>query len=77
MTKDDVICMADLADCHADGLQFVGKLNGKTWREVRDNYLAVLIAKAEREQIAEMVSNCDPRATPKGIAAAIRARGQG
>ena len=32
---------------------------------------------AEREAIAEMVSNCDPRATPKGIAAAIRARGQG
>lgn len=36
---------------------------------------AALVAAAEREAIAEMVNNCDPRATPKGIAAAIRARG--
>lgn len=32
---------------------------------------------AEREAIADAVSKCDARATPKGIAAAIRARGQG
>jgi hypothetical protein len=38
--------------------------------------LCEMAAAAEREQIAEMVSNCDPRANPKGIAAAIRARGQ-
>lgn len=31
----------------------------------------------EREAIARMVNDCDPRATPKGIAAAIRTRGQG
>lgn len=31
---------------------------------------------AEREAIAEDVSQCDPRANPKGIAAAIRARGK-
>ena len=30
--------------------------------------------KAEREEIADMVRNCDPRATPRGIAAAIRNR---
>ena len=30
--------------------------------------------KAEREEIADMVHNCDPRATPRGIAAAIRNR---
>jgi hypothetical protein len=33
-------------------------------------------ALAEREDIAEMVSNCSLRATPQGIAAAIRTRGQ-
>jgi hypothetical protein len=38
--------------------------------------LIEIAATAEREGIAEMVSNCDPRATPKGIAAAIRARGK-
>jgi len=33
-------------------------------------------AAAEREAIAEMVSNCSLRATPEGIAAAIRTRVQ-
>jgi hypothetical protein len=33
-------------------------------------------ADAEREALADMVANCNPRATPKGIAAAIRARGE-
>ena len=37
--------------------------------------LAYLVAAAEREVIADMVRNCDSRANPKGIAAAIRARG--
>jgi hypothetical protein len=55
MTKDDIIRMADLADYHADSLEFVGKLNGKTWKEVRDNYLAVLVAKAEREACVELI----------------------
>jgi len=32
--------------------------------------------KVEREAIAEMVSNCSLRATPEGIAAAIRTRVQ-
>lgn len=31
---------------------------------------------AEREAIADMVRNCDSRANPKGIAAAIRVRGE-
>jgi len=35
---------------------------------------AKLVAAAEREAIAEMVSNCSLRATPQGIAAAIRTR---
>jgi hypothetical protein len=33
-------------------------------------------AAAEREALADMVANCNPRATPKGIAAALRARGE-
>jgi hypothetical protein len=31
-------------------------------------------AKAEREELADMVRKCDPRATPRGIAAAIKTR---
>ena len=37
---------------------------------------AYLVAAAEREAIADMVRNCDSRANPKGIAAAIRVRGE-
>ena len=62
MTRDDIIRMAREAD-----LEFVTDAI---------EFFANLVAAAEREACAEMVSNCDPRATPKGIAAAIRARGQ-
>ena len=37
---------------------------------------AALVAAAERKDLADVVAKCDPRATPKGIAAAIRARSQ-
>ena len=37
--------------------------------------LIEIAAAAEREAIADLVNQCDQRATPKGIAAAIRARG--
>ena len=82
MTNDDIIRMADLADYHADSLEFVGKLNGKTWKEVRDHYLAVLVAKAEREACANVCDSYDvaddvcSSDTAEGIAIAIRARGQ-
>ena len=33
---------------------------------------AHLVRAQAREEVANMVSSCDPRATPKGIAAAIR-----
>ena len=36
---------------------------------------AALIRAAALEDVANMVGACDPRATPKGIATAIRARG--
>lgn len=37
-----------------------------------ENFAALVRAQA-LEEVADMVSACDPRATPKGIAAAIRA----
>lgn len=33
------------------------------------------IRESERRRIADLVGDCDPRANPQGIAAAIRARG--
>ena len=66
MTRDDIIQMAREAGIPEMAIEgvFIANLDD----------LGRLIA-AEREAIAEMVSNCDSRATPKGIAAAIRARG--
>jgi hypothetical protein len=66
MTRDDITRMAQEAG-------FVG-FDGDT-KCLRE--FANIVAAAEREAIAGMVDDCDPRATPKGIAAAIRARGQG
>jgi hypothetical protein len=80
MTNDDIVRMADLADYHADSLEFIGKLNGKTWKEVRDHYLAVLVAKAEREACADMVLTLTCMGNAKECfevaATYIRARGQ-
>jgi len=47
----------------------------QVWMPENIEKFAELVAKAEREAIAEMVSNCSLRATPQGIAAAIRTRG--
>ena len=67
MTKDDIIRMA-----------LEAKIPITPEMKPEDALaIAFALGKAEeREAIAEMVSNCDPRATPKGIAAAIRTRGQ-
>ena len=60
--------------------EMLAKVYGVAWAsqaQLRDlTAFAELVAAAEREAIAEMVSNCNQRATPKGIAAAIRVRGQ-
>jgi hypothetical protein len=70
MTTDDIIRMAREAgfDPHDMSDDFTCNL-------MDIERFAALVAAAERKVIAEMVNNCDPRATTKGIAAAIRARG--
>ena len=42
------------------------------WKVIRDERFATLVRAQALEEVADMVSACDPRATPKGIAAAIR-----
>ena len=71
MTQDDIVSMAMLARIKVRGYY---DESGSTPQELER--FAELVAAAEREAIAEMVSNCNQRATPKGIAAAIRVRGQ-
>ena len=72
MNRDDIIRMAREADPFGeDGrLYSLALLTPETLER-----FAALVAAAEREAIADAVNNCDLRATPKGIAAAIRARG--
>jgi hypothetical protein len=82
MTKDDVICIASKAGLtigtNMSGIALVGSpaeigIAHITLDEM--HHFADIVATAERKAIAEMVSNCSLRATPKGIAAAIRTRG--
>jgi len=70
MTKDDIIRMAREAGGYAT------ERYPDEWRlDVDDlDRFAALIAAAEREACAQMVDICSLRATPKGIAAAIRTR---
>jgi len=68
MNRDDIIRMAQEAG-----------MADSCWQSEISLLLlerfANLIAAAECEALAELVGNCDQRLTPKGIAAAIRARG--
>lgn len=66
MNRDDIIVMAEKSGFQRHEIE--SKIE-------EFEYFANLVAASERDVIADMVSNCDPRATPKGIAAAIRARG--
>ena len=70
MNRNDIIRMAREA-----GWQYAEDDNDgyePLWRAMRLAYEAG--RKDENEAIADAVSKCDARATPKGIAAAIRAR---
>ena len=67
MNREDIIRMAQEA--------------GWTGPEENVTYVAMLerfanLVAAEREACANLVDYCDPRATKKGIAAAIRTRGK-
>lgn len=80
MTRDDIIDMAKKAGFVVDEQSRERQPNCiyHTWHMI-DEGLAIfakLVAAAEREAIADAVNKCDSRATPKGIAAAIRARGE-
>ena len=68
LDRDDIIRMAREAGQQHSGTSLVGIQSLERF--------AALVAAAECEALADMVANCDPRATPKGIAAAIRARSQ-
>jgi hypothetical protein len=79
MTKDDVICMASKAGLtvgtNMSGIGLVGSPADIGIAHItldQMHHFADIVAAAQRETIAEMVSNCSLRATPKGIAAAIR-----
>ena len=81
MTKDDVICMACKAGLtygtNISGIGLVGSpaeigIAHITLEQM--HHFADIVAAAEREAIAQMVEICSLRATPKGIAAAIRTR---
>lgn len=76
LSRDEIIRMAREAGLCIDGeVAFSPNHNGADV-DINDlQTFAALVAAAERDVIADMVSNCDPRATPKGIAAAIRTRG--
>ena len=70
MTNDDIIRMANEARLCA-----CKWVNDDDDRDVESLYdFVALVAAAERESIAQMVEICSLRATPKGIAAAIRTR---
>jgi hypothetical protein len=90
MTKDDIIRMAREAGISKPWDQepvkwetlerFAALVYAEGHKDGLDDFEAGVLPaaiKAELEAIAEAVSQCNPRATPKGIAAAIRAWGQG
>lgn len=74
--NDDIIRMALEAGLERDGDNFFSKNYEEMDVHIDDLKRFAELARAdEREAIADMVRNCDARANPKGIAAAIRARG--
>lgn len=71
MTQDGILEMARRAGV-TDGIELQHEIDTVM-------RFAELVAAAERtavlNEVADMVASCDSRATPKGIAAAIRVRG--
>ena len=71
MTQDGILEMARRAGV-TDGIELQHEIDTVM-------RFAALVAAAERtavlNEVADMVASCDSRATPKGIAAAIRVRG--
>ena len=69
--RDTIIDLVALVDTQYMKLK-VGTYNAFDMYETFALYIEAIARDDEREAIAEMVSNCSTRATPKGIAAAIR-----
>jgi hypothetical protein len=68
MTQDEIIEMARQVEFNA----------GFNWcvNFIELEAFAKLVAAKEREACSELAENCDPRANHRGIASAIRARGE-